>query len=215
MTIRKKARLLAHPFKGSIIDITVGDQRLFGINQIHRANGHTSMTVDWGDGTVETIPDPSVENIEHEYATAGNYEVKVSDDVALLTVIGAPESVEKATLYAPLVTGFRCNAEALTFLGPLTFVGCDNLRTVDVRRSEIQRLVVPFIDCTSLSGELYFPKVSQLIANAGRSFTFQGCTGGITKIHFPAASAETIGTCKMFTNDPTLGTGTAEVVFDL
>jgi hypothetical protein len=64
------------------VDTTLGD----GLNQMRLPiQGTQPMTVDWGDGTVETITQtalPSSANwVTHSYASGGVYEIKVSESL--------------------------------------------------------------------------------------------------------------------------------------
>ena len=44
------------------------------------SQGRSSVTVDWGDGTVDTVRG-SIRNLTHEYGRKGAYRVRISDDI--------------------------------------------------------------------------------------------------------------------------------------
>ena len=95
------------------------------------------------------------------------------------------------------------------------FGGCRNLKSIDIGRSRISQLVEgTFKGCTGLSGELYLPTIRKFPRSASTT-PFEGCTGGIVKIHFAARHENEIKSTAAYQNDPTLGTGSATAVFDL
>lgn len=193
------------PFVGSRLRLGIAeDGHTFKIMRIALADGSESATVDWGDGNVEQITGTAA----HTYATAGEYEVKISDDISLIAFNDSENHDD-----SPLA--FVSNAERLATIQQFCFSGCSRLASVDIRESELSYLSrACFENCTALTGELYFPKVNRL-AGVVPKLPFTGCTGGITKIHFAAANEESIRASAQYQADPTLGSGTAEVVFDL
>ena len=174
------------------------------ISSIVLAAGHANCAIDWGDGTVETV----TRLPPHTYAKAGEYIVRLSDDVSALTVSNRNDT-------DPTLLAFASNATLLGKIQQFCFDGCTYLQRIDVRESGLTSLDrMAFRYCTSLSSELYFPKVNQLSGTA-TSEVFAGCTGGITKIHFAKVNEAAIKASAPYQGDPTLGTGTAVCVFDL
>ena len=202
MKITCKTTLL--PFVGTRLRLRIAeDGQPFAFYTFDLAWDSDSATVNWGDGTVETVTDvPS-----HTYAKAGEYEVRITDDVADLGITGSSGG-EDTSLCA-----FYSNATQLEELDQFCFNGCMNLVEFDIRESGVRCLNrATFRKCTGLSGELFFPRVGDL--GTKTPALFSGCTGGITKIHFSKANEEAITESDPYQADHTLGTGTAEVVFD-
>lgn len=173
------------------------------------ASGHSQVTVAWGDGNATTAPGGK---FAHTYEAAGVYEITISDDIQTLTVVGPDEA---AIASAPFVVGFTTDARLLNSLNSRAFEGCVNLTNLMLDAAMINALLpATFGSCLSLTGKLWFPSVTML-PGPGMLLPFMGCTGGITEIHFAASSEESIKSSKAYVKDPTLGTGTAILKFDL
>ena len=192
------------PFVGSRLRLRIDeDGQTVTINGIDLAEGCATATVDWADGITEQITGI----VSHTYEKAGEYEVKISDDISALRF-----NVSNLVSNAP--TSFVSNATRLNKLNQFCFLDCDKLTVVDVAESELKYIDrAVFKNCTSLRGEFFFPKVNML---GGRGITLPFCdTTGITKIHFAKANEEAIAATVPYKEDATLGTGTGVCVFDL
>ena len=205
--ITRRVKLVAspQPFVGSRIRLRIGeDGKTVRISQIGLAAGCEAATIDWGDGSVERVAAAAA----HAYGKAGVYEVRISDEIA-----GFEYNSSSGPDDAPLA--FFSNASRLTALLPFCFSGCADLGVLDVRESGVEMLGRrAFADCVSLSGEICFPRV-KAVEGTAKAPPFVGCSGGITKIHFARENEAVIRSSVPFLGDPTLGTGTAECVFDL
>lgn len=214
--ITKKVTLLPVPFVGTKIRIKVpssSDASLeYRIWVVRRADGCDSFTIDWGDGVHEKKT--SHLNQGHVYDAPGEFEIRISDEINYL-VICTPNGGTGLypTQYTPSVLSLVTNATKLLELG--SFNGCRNMSTFDIRDSSVSTLSEnSFINCTSLSGDIFLPRISDLPYTDRQPF--DGCTGGITHIHFSAEHEEAIRNSAAFLADPTLGTGIENVcLFDL
>ena len=100
-------------------------------------------------------------------------------------------------------------------LGATCFVNCVNLVGFDVTNGNVQKIGNrAFGDCRSLSGKIYLPKVTS-VTGSESSPPFDGCTGGVTEIHFPRAAEAPVKEKKFYASDPSLGTTTAKCCFDI
>lgn len=205
----------APPFTGTSLTIRTTDTaRQFGIYSAKLADGHAGVTLDWGDGTVETIGGDILQRT-HDYAAAGTYVIRISDDIADVRYTGHYDPEYLFGKYRELPVAFHSNAAALTTVGPMALGGCLNLTSVDIRDAAVTGLAEgPFAHCTALAGEPHFPHVCQFIRST-RTQPFEGCTGGLTRLHFAAANEAAIKATTNYQSDPTLGTATATCVFDL
>ena len=216
MIITKTLTLVAAPeptWRGTrlLLDIPA-DAAVFGIAVADLAEGAESVTVDWGDGNTDVFTG-GIDHVTHTYASAGRYEVKISDDVESIGVTGRTE-------YAPYTEGVKwivslqSNATKLETFKRYAFSGAANLTRIELDESNVAELVAGlFKDCTSLVGSLHFRSVSWVGSLKG-TYAFTGCPD-ITEIHFAAANEEAITSLSQYQSDPTLGTGTAVCIFDL
>ena len=213
--ITKKVTLLPAPFVGTRIKIRVpstdeGDLE-YRIFAAVRADDTESFDVDWGDGSTETKS--GIVSRGHIYAAPGDYEIKISDGIKSLACSSSGGSAPFLSKYGPSVLSLVSNATKLARLGCM--YGCRNMRTFDIRKSAVSELGEKiFVDCASLSGDIYLPRISELPYTDTQPFA--GCTGGITRIHFSAEHESAIRNSAAFLADATLGTGVADVCkFDL
>lgn len=212
MKIICTTRLLpSAPFIGTRIGIEVTDDSpVFGISHLECATDHELITIDWGDDESEVHG--NVYNLRHTYRKPGRYEVRLSDDVGVLTLYNQSEEGPYSDVFPRRVREVTINGPALTELGTFCFCNCANLTDVSLSGSGVTTLPSGcFRNCTSLAGRIDFPTVGRI----SRTAPFVGCTGGIAEIHFPVASESAITSHAAYRADPTLGTGTAACVFDL
>ena len=216
MTITKTLTLVAAPeptWRGTRMQLNVPtDAAVFGIAVATLAEGKESVTVDWGDGTTETFTG-GIDHITHTYASAGRYEVKISDDIDSIGISGETEDAP-FTEGVKWIISLESNAAKLTAFKRYAFSGAENLTRIELDESGVTQLVPgQFKDCTSLVGSLHFRNVTWVGSRKG-TFVFTGCHD-IAEIHFAAANEEAITHLTQYQNDPTLGTGTAVCIFDL
>ena len=188
------------------------DAAVFGIAVATLAEGSEAVTVDWGDGTTDAFTG-GIDHATHTYASAGRYEVLISDDVESFGVNGETESAPFSECVA-WITSLESNAANLVETKRHAFSGAVNLTRIEFDESGVTRLVAgEFKDCTSLAGALHFRNVTWVGSRRG-TFVFTGCPN-ITEIHFASENEEAITSLSQYQNDPTLGTGTAVCIFDL
>ena len=152
--IIKKVRLVAAPlppFVGTRIAIRTTDtQRTFGFTNLVLGDGHANVTVDWGDGKVETFA--SISKVTHDYAATGEYEVRISDDLKSLSVSASMSGSPFYDEYPKLVERVHSNAQSLTKTGLSFLARCTNLTSVDLGDSAIAAFQVhTFAFCESLT----------------------------------------------------------------
>lgn len=209
--IIKKVILVAEPApekRATMIDIALGaDDLSWGLHSLIPAVGYDAATVDWGDGSREIRGGVAV---HHDYAASGGYTVTLGDQVEELRL-----SLKSSTYrgrFAKRVTAFRSTSEKLVTLMNNCFDGCENLMTVEV--PNVATLgAKAFYNCTALK-QVRLPKVVNLDTSDGDGSPFAGCTG-LEEIHFAAANEAAIKASVTYQADPTLGSGSARVLFDL
>ena len=210
-----KVRILAAPtppppFVGSRFVVqTEPEQLIWGINEATLAEGRESGTVDWGDGTTETVA--GITRLTHEYSSPGVYEVRLSDDFATLRMSMTVTQTVFAKTYAPMVLEFHTNAVNLSELLAGHLNNALKLRTLEVLARNMKLMTNnTYNGCAALTGEVSFP----YIENLSNLEPFKNCTG-LTVIHFSKASEEAITANQVYLKDPTLGSQNARVDFDL
>ena len=214
--IIKKVRLVAAPepaFVGTRISIVIpdGEARTYGIFRGDLAEGHEAVTVDWGDGSVETFP--GFMRITHEYAEAGAYDVVLSDDVANL-VIGCHIGSEFFSVYAPLIRR-AVFASEIVRPGNGFLRGATNMTEVDMTRCSAAELPNrAFVKCEALTA-IYLPNITTVAETTTEvACAFYNCPS-LREIHFSAAHEASITASPGYLTDPTLGAPNAKLSFDL
>ena len=212
--ITKKARLVPAPFVGSILNVNIGDGLVFKLRKATIAEECDQFILDWGDGSKEVF-DFDASDVEHHYPAPGLYGIKLSDGVESVIVGHNSSDSEYSEIYAPMVSSFFSNAQHFNVLASNGFNNCINLVHFDVSGAMVKTLSGNVLrNCSSLAGELYFPKVNA-IRGSDTSLPFVGC-GNLTRIHFALSNETKIRACAIFKTDPTLGTGVADICkFDL
>jgi len=240
MKITKKVILLDAPFSGTRVRLcTAEGSTAWGIYAWTLAEGCEAVSVDWGDGTEETVAG-NVSELTHDYGRAGRFAAVIGDGVSSLRLSSPSATSAFGTTYPAMVRAVASNAQLLeTFdvgmlfnsvnlgsvdfrktriatLGANCFRGCTALSTLDGLPRSIETLGArAFYDCTGLTGRVEFPNVWRTTATAGEvSMPFVNCTG-LREIHFAAAHEEAIRGWKAFETDPKLGAPGATVHFDL
>ena len=213
--ITKKVTLKPAPFVGTRITIEVAEtdeDKGFGIRVAKTAEGSSTPTVDWGDGTVETL----TANTLHEYACAGTYEVVLSDDIAEIAISSSSEVSRFRTAGAPKVIEFSSNAHKIQRIISHCFNACVNIVSVRFDCPNLTALASSvFSGCEKLSGRLDFPALLT-IAGKADSLPFANC-GSLAEVHFSKANEDSLLECTVFNGweQTHLGEANAVIKFDL
>ena len=167
--------------RGTLLTVSVSDEQpTFGIFVAGLADGHTAVTVDWGDGTVETLP--GLDATTHTYAEAGTYEVLLSDDIATLAV-SSQNQAEFRDIYPKCLIDVESNAANLLEIQPYGFYRAENLRRVGLKHSAITLInTSAFASCTALESTSGLPDGLTSLANCA----FDRCTGLRRIVYLPS-----------------------------
>ena len=107
--IVKKVRLVAAPVPrqfGTDLTVEVPEELPeFGIATATLAEGHSSLTVTWGDGEETIVTDAAQFPLIHTYAAPGRYTIHLSDDISMLAVSDVIGSAVEA--YKPFLIALR------------------------------------------------------------------------------------------------------------
>ena len=211
MKITCKTTLLSPPMSVCTFT-TTADAPCAGIYSAPLADGHDTVTIDWGDGTVERVP--LVWKLIHTYAAPGTYEARISDDVKSISMSAERAVNEFNKKCSEQFRAFRSDATLLKELTRFGFAFSPNLTTLDV--SQIPAPAIPLCLCvksTNLSGRLDFPSVTD-IAGSANTQPFSDCEGAL-EIHFAEHNRAAIEATAAYQADPKLGAANAVVSFDL
>ena len=206
--ITKKVRLIPAPFVGTRIKIVLDDpdSLSWGMSGLLLAEGHEKAVIDWGDGSTTEFTGSGL--LIHDYAQAGEYELRITDDISSITCSHLSILSPFCTPYASMIREFTTNAVHLDTIGICAFNKASNLRSFHCEGSGLRSLsAYAFWTCSSLSGRIDLPHVNNVTNNA---FVF--CPG-ITELHFSEADAETITTLPGY--DISFGAENASVSCDL
>ena len=214
--IVKKVRLVAGPVPrqfGTDLTVEVPEELPeFGIATATLAEGHSSLTVSWGDGEETIVTDAAQFPLIHPYAAPDRYTIHLSDDISMLAVSDVIGSAVEA--YKPFLIALRSDAQVLTSTGEFCCHVCSNLAEFDIRNSSIVKIGrTSMKNCVSLPARLYFPNVN-VVEGGGLQAPFKGCTS-VMEIHFAKANEEAITSSPDFAKSPTLGAPNATLFFDL
>ena len=188
--IIRKVRVLAAPeppFVGTSIGIAVDDPGAltWGIGGLMLANGHEKAVIAWGDGTQDEILGNG--SVTHTYARTGEYEVRISDDIASITCSSGAVTSDFYAVYAPMIRTFVTTGTLLSDIRANCFYGTVNLTSVRFDGVGLRSIQVrAFGRCASLAGRIDLPQVVRLVA-----ISFVECPG-ITELHFSAANEAAI-----------------------
>lgn len=209
MIIIKKVRLIAAPEpEGTFLGVRIpeGDLRLM-LYKATTVDGAMGVTVDWGDGTQETVAE--IDNLVHDYPAAGAYVVAISDDIDEL----CPFNTSGETLaYKDRLFSVRATARRFVTTANFGFSGLPNLRELSLPNVRTLWNGV-FSGCTGLVGELCFLSVAAF-GSAPRTMPFKDCPG-VTAIRFARSNEAAIRASSFWEKDPQLGAANAVVRFDL
>lgn len=187
MNIIIKTRVLSAPFVGTRIRIRIDDPEslTWGMFDLTLAEGHEKAVIGWGDGTHEDFVTNGM--VTHTYATTGEYEISLSDDLAGIRCSHPKAGSPFRSTYAPMIREFQTTAVHVQTLGNYCLAGAANLTAFCCERSGVSILAPwAFAHCPLLTGRLDFPRVVSIDAS-----TFKDCLG-ITELHFGAANEATI-----------------------
>lgn len=210
--IIKKVKIIASPappFVGTRLGIRIVDDADFAFYKATLADDSTAVRIEWGDGMSVELPADQLSAVSHSYPGPGEYEIRISDDIKSVSFTGTGLDYVRT---AAMIRSFSTTGTKLRTLNIRAFKGCVNLVSVDLSAAFVSTFQPGvFENCTGLSGIVRLDSVATLQGNVQ---PFNGCTGGIAEIHFSSANEATIAGSTVYTNDPTLGTGTATIKFD-
>ena len=210
--IIKKVRLVAAPepaFVGTRLGVRIVDDPDFAFYKATLADDCATVRIEWGDGTSDVLAADQLAAVSHTYPGPGEYEIRISDDIKSASFTGTGLDYVRT---AAMIRSFATTGTKLRTLNIRAFKGCVNLVSVDLSAAFVSTFQPGvFENCTGLSGVVRLDSVSTLQGNVQ---PFNGCTGGITEIHFRKANEAEITGSTVYSNDHTLGTGTAVVEFD-
>ena len=187
MKIICKTTLFPAEARETRIRIRVDDPEslTWGMRTLELAAGCERAVVDWGDGTRQTVAESG--ELIHEYAGTGEYEVRISDDIASLSCASSGSATVYNTVYAPMIRAFRTTAARLEALASFCFFCASNLSAFGCAGSGLRTVGTrTFAKCPSLVGRLDLPGVEDIATT-----TFVS-SAGITELHFSAAKEEAI-----------------------
>ncbi len=135
-----------------------------------------SYTVDWGDGTIDR--DITSDKPKHTYATAGNYDVKITGRVIVLrefpqTFVSYGYNLKQVNLVTFITEIKRLDLSTVRDLSQ-TFDGGKNIRgSIPPLPADLREGYRAFWECSQLSGNL--PKLPEGFQSAMKMFA--GCSG--------------------------------------
>ena len=214
MKIHCKTTLYPPPFVGTEVMIRpTSEQLTWSFFTMSLKDGVSSVDIDCGDGTSVTLN--AREKFIHTYPSPGIYRVRIADGIKVFAPCSKP-SAEYQEMYAPLIESVRINTSSVVSMIAGNFRNCRNMTTLDLRGSSLAAISAEafrdchaltsldglpptvtkiydsaFQSCKSVTGRVDFPNVTEITAKAVETAPFLDCPG-ITELHFPATSAETI-----------------------
>lgn len=209
--IIRKVRMIAPPMTVCTFTPTA-EAPCAGIYLASLADGHDSVTIDWGDGSVECVS--TVKQLIHTYTEPGTYTATISDDIRSIAMSAPRPMLDFVKTCAGQLRAFKSTATLLANLTQACFAYCPNLVTFDISATPIRALTYGLCrDCTALTGRLDFPNAAVLTIS-GSTLTFTGCTSPL-EIHFAEANRAAIESSAAYQTDQKLGAANAVVKFDL
>ena len=193
MKIICKTTLLPAPFVGTRIRIRLDDPAslTWGIYSFVLADGESSVTIDWGDGMVQTFTE--TQEISHTYPAIGIYEVKISDSIAALRCSSSAADPLYYDGFAPCILSCETNAAKLIKIDRFCFMGARNMVTFNCNDSGVTELSTRCLrECESLSGSVGLKPVTSI-----NSTTFAE-SPGITELVFSQANYDIISALSGF-----------------
>lgn len=199
------------PFKGTRITVVAIPKLEYGIYSAKVAAGSTSVKVDWGDGTVETLA--AISRLVHTYPHPGLYEIRISDDIEELGLATVATTSDYAERYSPMVECVFSDAAKIKALSAYSLFNAANMHTFDMRGSSLEKINgYTFSGASGLRGRIDLPNVSQFTGK-GTMQPFKDCTG-LTEIHFSKSNEALVTAWSCYKADPRLGAANAVVMFD-
>jgi len=187
--IIKKVTLLDAPaptFVGTRITVSVEEGSMaYGLARGEMAEGSEKVTVDWGDGTVESVA--GIGEMVHAYASPGEYVIRLSDDLASLAASSASIGSPFEAVYPSRVTGLFSNATKLTALLPHAFRNCVRLASLDLSGSAIASFGNYAFMANAALGSL--DKLPRGLATL-KPYVFSKCTGLRRLANLPTSLTE-------------------------
>ena len=171
----------APPFVGTRLGLVVTEDRMgYGINLAYLAGGCASATVEWGDGTSDTVTG-TVHKLAHTYASPGAYEVRLSDAFERFSLAGGTTG-PFFDEYPKNLVSVTSNARNLTALLGNAFAYAPNLKTVNLTECAVEKVLSKvFGDCTGLETTDGLPAGLTEI----RDNFYENCTGLREVVNLP------------------------------
>jgi surface protein len=156
--------------------VKTDNEGVSGNNEILLPIQGTSMFIDWGDGITETVTQASIpnntlggNNVEHTYASAGNYVIKVSVGLTRILFNDGGDRLKLLEIqnWGDIVWGANQTS---------AFFGCENMQltaTDSPNLSSVASLLGYFRGCTLFNGDISGWDVSSVTNMSGM---FQNAT---------------------------------------
>ena len=206
MTITKKTRLLAAHDTRIRIKLDDPESLTWGIYNLTMSEGREKAVIAWGDGMESEIHESG--QLTHTYAQPGEYEVRISDDIASLGFSYLTTPSPFKDIYAQMIREFHTSATRLDALEMFCFEKAQNLSVFECETSGLRKLNSRlFWNCTSLAGRIDLPGIEDVATT-----TFSHATG-ITELHFSKANEAVITALPGY--DTAFGAANAAVYCDL
>ena len=104
----------------SIAKVTIPEGKLVGKIYCSRGNEDFSATIDWGDGSEPqtiTVTEDSADDFKHQYASAGDYEIKITHISGTCDGVGFKVYADtETTSYTSVVLSFSVVGTGFTFV---------------------------------------------------------------------------------------------------
>lgn len=139
-----------------------------------------NVDIDWGDGTVETKGDTTATNYPHEYATGGDYVIKLKVNTGTISFVGeGSSSTSGKSIYGDRAAIYSYNRGRITHveignsvenIGDSAFFACYSLASITIPDSVTSIGTYAFDGCYSLTSIAIPDNVTSI-----EMYAFSGC----------------------------------------
>lgn len=163
-----------------------------------------NTTVDWGDGTVETLGKTSAYNYPHKYSQGGDYIITMTVNSGTISFVGASGS-SGYSIYGIRTTNnyhnrFRIRkiviGDSVISIGNYAFYQCSALTSITIPDSVTSIATYAFYQCFALTSIAIPDSVTSIGASA-----FNGCYG-MSEYHFKPTTPPTLANSNAFSTIP-------------